>query len=133
MSHKFSLTGARAALAAALLLASSWAQALSISPYNEQALQQLKQSGAAVAVFFHADWCPTCRKQAASLEVLKDDTALKDMTVLVANYDNEKELRRALKVRSQSIMVVYSGEIEVTRVLGQTEPEAIKSAFTKAL
>lgn len=133
MSHARFFTGARAALASALLVASSWAQALEVNPYTEQALQQLKQAGSAVAVFFHADWCPTCRKQAESLDVLKADPALQDMTVLVADYDREKDLRRDLKVRSQSIMVVYSGDIEVTRVLGQTEPEAIKSAFTKAL
>lgn len=133
MSNPRFLSGARAALAGALLVASSWAQALDVTPYSEQALQQLKQAGSAVAVFFHADWCPTCRKQAASLEALKDDPALQAMTVLVADYDSEKDLRRALKVRSQSIMVVYSGDIEVTRVLGQTEPEAIKSAFAQAL
>lgn len=123
----------RAVLAAALLSLSAWAQALTIQPYSEAALQQLQAAGAAVGVHFHADWCPTCRKQAESLKQLKDDPQLRPVTVLVANYDTEQALRRALKVRSQSTLVIYKGRQEVARLLGQTSVADISAALAKAL
>lgn len=123
----------RAWLGAVLLVWSAWAQALTVQPYTQAVLQQMQASGQAVAVFFHAPWCPTCRKQAESLKTLASDADLQNMNVLVADYDTEKDLRRAMRVRSQSIMVVFQGDVEVTRVLGQTSPASIKSAFVQAL
>lgn len=121
------------ALAASLMVASTWAAALQLQPYSAADLSALQQQGKPVAVHFHADWCSTCVSQAKSLETLKTDPQLQDMTVLVADYDQEKDLRKRLKVRSQSIMVVYKGAQEVTRVNGQTRAADLKAAFSKAL
>lgn len=113
--------------------AASWAHALSIQPYSAEALAQLQEAGKPVVVHFHADWCSTCKSQERSLQTMQNDPALAAVTVLVANYDQEKELRRALKVRSQSMMVVFKGKQEVWRVTGQTQPHDLKAAFAKAL
>jgi len=86
-----------------------------------------------VVVHFHADWCSTCVAQAKSLEALKADPQLKSVTVLIADYDKEKELRKTMKIRSQSVMVVFKGPQEVTRLAGQTQAADIKAAFLKAL
>jgi hypothetical protein len=55
------------------------------------------------------------------------------MTVLVANYDKEKELKRQHKVRSQSVLVVFKGPTEVARSAGETKPEQLAQALGKAL
>ena len=82
-----------------LLAAASWAQALTITPYSAQALAAAQQAGQPVAVHFHADWCPTCKQQEKALTQLKAEPGL-DISVLVADYDLEKDLRKAMKVRT---------------------------------
>lgn len=120
-------------VAASLLTLSTWASALELLPFSTAQLSALQQQGKPVAVHFHADWCSTCVNQAKSLETLKADPQLQGMTVLVANYDQEKDLRKSMKVRSQSVMVVFKGAQEVARVNGQTRANDIKAAFVRAL
>lgn len=109
------------------------AQALELRPFDTAALSALQGAGKPVAVHFHAEWCPTCVNQKRSLEQLKADARLKDMTVLVADFDQEKDLRRQLKVRSQSVLVVFKGQAEVARSAGETQPEPLRLALSKAL
>lgn len=121
------------AMLACLMMLSTWASALEVKPYSASELSALQHQNKPVAVHFHADWCSTCVAQARSLETLKADPQLQGMTVLVANYDVERDLRRNLKVRSQSVMVVYKGPQEVARIAGQTRASDIKAAFIQAL
>lgn len=122
-----------AVLAAALLGLATWAQALEIKPFEAATLARMQAEGQPVAVHFHADWCPTCVNQKRALEQLRDAGELKGMTVLVAVYDDERELRRQHRVRSQSVVVVFKGSDEVARSAGQTRPEQLREALAKAL
>lgn len=127
-SHLF-----RALLASLLLGLSTWASALTVKPFSAAELAQLQQAGKPVAVHFHATWCPTCVSQARAFDQMKSAGQLQGLTVLVADYDKETELRRTLKVRSQSTLVVYRGKDEVARSAGQTDPEALRKALAAAL
>jgi thioredoxin-like negative regulator of GroEL len=120
-------------LALSLTALSGLAHALDIRPYDAAALAGMQAGGKPVAVHFHADWCPTCVNQTRALEQLKAAGELRGLTVLVADYDKEKDLRRRLKVRSQSVIVVFKGADEVARSAGQTEPRQIQEALAKAL
>ena len=102
-----------AVLSFLLLGMSGLAQALEIRPYDAAAFASLQGAGKPVALHFHADWCPTCVSQTRSLERLRSGGQLKGMTVLVANYDREAELKRQHKVRSQSVLLVFKGSTEV--------------------
>ena len=132
MSRAFLKTSLRSLIGAALMGASAWALALTVKPYSAADLAGLQQAGKPVAVHFHAEWCSTCKGQERALNELKADPQLDAMTVLVADYDTEKDLRKAMKVRSQSIMVIFKGTQEVGRINGQTRAADIKSAFVKA-
>jgi thioredoxin 1 len=118
--------------ATALLAATTWAQALTISPYSAQALAAAQQAGQPVAVHFHADWCPTCKQQDKALAQLKTEPGL-DITLLVADYDQEKELRKTMKVRTQSTMVVFKGNEEKARLAGDTSPDKIRAVLKAGL
>ena len=122
----------RAIAATALLAAATLAQALEIQPYSEAALADAQKAGKPVAVHFHAEWCPTCKQQEKALAALKAESGL-DLTVLVADYDKEKDLKKRLKVRSQSVMVVFRGMDEKARVNGDVEAAAFRKAFRAAL
>jgi thiol-disulfide isomerase/thioredoxin len=114
------------------LLASSWSYAINVAPYTSEALAKLQNAGEPVALHFHAEWCPTCKAQAKSLESLKADPSL-NLTVLSVDYDKETALKKQLRVRSQSTFIVYRGAVEKARQIGETSPEAIRKTLSSAL
>jgi thioredoxin 1 len=114
--------------AAALWCVAVAAQALEVKPYNAAALAAAEKAGQPVAVHFHADWCPTCKAQTMMLNKLKAEPGL-DITVLVADYDNQGDLKKRFSVRGQSTLVVLKGSKEVTRLVGDTSAEGIRNAL----
>jgi len=116
-----------------LLCTSLGAHAMEIRAYDAATLAGLQNAGKPVALHFHADWCPTCVNQSRTLSQLKASGQLQGMTVLVADYDKERDLKRQLKVRSQSVLVVFKGTAEVARSAGETQPEPLRLALAKAL
>lgn len=116
-----------------LLFGATLARALDIQPYTAAGLQQMQAAGKPVAVHFHADWCPTCKAQERAFRAIRDDPALKDITLLVAHYDDERDLKKALNVRSQSVIVVFKGNKETARLGGETKPAKLKAALATAL
>jgi len=128
MTHQLLRTFA----ATAVMAVSGLAQALTVAPYSAQALASAQQAGKSVAVHFHADWCPTCKQQEKAILQLKAEPGL-DITLLVANYDKEKDLRSAMKVRTQSTLVVFKGTEEKARLAGDTAPDKIRAALKAGL
>lgn len=108
------------------------AQALEVKPYSAEALQAAQAAGQPVAVHFRADWCPTCRAQDKSLVQLKSEKGL-DITVLSADYDKEKDLKRAMNVRTQSTLIVFKGKEEKSRLAGETEADKLRASLKTAL
>lgn len=119
-------------LSAVLLAAAALSHALEVKPYTAAALAEAQQAKQPVAVLFHADWCPTCRAQQQVLNTLKTEAGL-DLTLLVANYDTEKDLKKRFNVRGQSTLVVLNGQEERHRSMGTTSADAIRSALKSAL
>lgn len=119
-------------LSTLLALGAMASHALDIQPYSAAALTQAQKANKPVALHFHADWCPTCRAQEKVLQELKTEAGL-DLTVLVANYDTEKDLKRRFNVRAQSTLVVLHGQKETYRVVGDTSPGGIRGALKSAL
>ncbi len=115
-----------------LTFAASIAQALTIAPYSAQALAAAQKAGEPVAVHFHATWCSTCKAQDKAFNELQADPTLK-LTVLQADYDTEGELKKQMKVRSQSTLIVFRGNTERARSSGDTQPERLKALLKTAL
>jgi len=120
------------ALFVLLTSVSGLARSIDIQPYTQDALTRTQASGNPVALHFHADWCSTCKVQERSFKALKDDPQLQGITLLVVDYDAERELKRTLKVRSQSVIVVFRGNQETTRVGGVTQADKLKAALLTA-
>ena len=105
---------------------------MDIQPYSAERLAQLQTGGKPVAVHFHAEWCGTCKIQEKALQTIKAEGSLAQVTLLVADYDKEKDLRKQMKVRAQSTLVVFKGSQEVARLGGDTATDKLKSALAKA-
>ncbi len=122
----------RTLFAAAALSCMAWsAQALEFKPYSGEALAAAQKEGKPVAVHFHADWCPTCKLQQKSFAQLQTEKGL-DLTVLVADYDKERDLKREMKVRTQSTLVVFKGSEERGRTAGDASPDKLRATLKQA-
>jgi hypothetical protein len=67
------------------------------------------------------------------LERLKSDKSLDAVTVLVADYDAERDLRSTMNVRTQSTIVVFKGTAERARIAGEADGAKLAVALRKAL
>ena len=119
--------------AAAAAVAFSAAVLAGELPYDKTTLDKALAEGKPVIVDFFADWCPTCKTQKPIVRELLNDPKMKDVILLVADFDKEKDLKKALRVSQQSTFVVFKGGKEVARSTGQTKKEDLAAAFAKAL
>ncbi len=115
----------------ALSAAASLAVALDIQPYSPESLAAKQKAGEAVALHFHADWCPTCRAQEKVFNGWKGDATVPG-TLLIVNYDKERELKRQLGVRTQSTVIAYKGSKETGRLAGETDPAPLRAVLDSA-
>ena len=102
-------------------------------PFDQAAFDKAVAAGEPVVVQFHADWCPTCKAQAPLVAQVLAEPKMKSVTLFVADFDQEKALKKALKVSTQSTFVVFKGGKEVARSSGETTRGAIDATFAKAL
>ena len=102
-------------------------------PYSAATLDRMLAAGQPVVVDFHADWCPICRAQAPIVKDLLATPELKNVTVLIADYDTELALRKSLKVANQSTLVVFRQGKEVARSTGDTSREGLAALLKKAI
>jgi thiol-disulfide isomerase/thioredoxin len=100
--------------------------------YTQTAFDAAVKEGRAVAVVFHANWCPTCRAQAPVLKQLMLEPKFKNLTLFVADYDKEKALEHTLHVTQQSTIVVFKGGAEITRSTGETTQDSLAAVLSKA-
>jgi thiol-disulfide isomerase/thioredoxin len=119
------------AMALSLLTIGGAAHALDIAPYSAQILAQKQQAGEAVSLHFHAKWCPTCLVQERAFNTFKGDAAVPG-TLLVVDYDQERELKREMGIRSQSTLIVFKGQEQKHRSGGVTDLQALKTALLLA-
>ena len=120
-----------AALFSALLCAATaWAGE---QPFDKAAFDKALAEGRPVIVDFFADWCPTCKAQKPHVQSLLGEARMKEVTLFIADYDKEKDLKQALRVTQQATFVVFKGGKEVARSTGQTKREDLAALFGKAL
>ena len=118
---------------AAIALLCSLGVAAGEQAYDKAAFDKALAEGKPVIVDFQADWCPTCKVQKPLVQALLKEPRMKDVVLFVADYDKEKDLKKALRVSSQSTFVVFKGGKEVGRSTGQTKKEDLAETFAKAL
>jgi thiol-disulfide isomerase/thioredoxin len=103
------------------------------TPFVQAQYDQLVASGKPVIVDFYADWCPTCKAQKPIVSEVLHNPKMKDVTLFLANYDQEVALKKSLRITQQSTFVVFKGGKEVARSTGQTSKDEIEALFERAL
>ncbi|NJP04048.1 hypothetical protein HC823_02220 [Candidatus Gracilibacteria bacterium] len=95
--------------------------------YTAEKLAALKGTQKWV-LFFHADWCPTCR--AWEKKVLSPDQMFPEGTVILkVNYDTEKDLVKEYGIKTQSSVVFLDADGEVVETTINPEIEKVVEYF----
>jgi thioredoxin 1 len=122
-----------AGLVAVLLVASVPASAAETQPYSPEALAEAQTAGKPILVDVYAAWCSTCRTQKPILAALTAQPKYKNLLVLRADFDKDKEVLKELGVRSQSTLIVFKGDQELVRSVGSTNAVAIEGLLDLTL
>jgi len=95
-------------------------------PYSQEALNELKGQRPFV-LFFHASWCPTCRRLDGNLNSKSDE--LDSAVILKANYDSESELKKEYKVTVQHTLVFFNADGTIAKKKIGTLFDEVKEFF----
>lgn len=123
----------RLAVAVAILMFAVPAVAAPIEPFTSQAFRAAQARGQPILVDAHADWCPTCRAQAPTIEAISKDPTFRRLVILKLDYDHQTQEKRNLGIRQQSTLIAFSGARESARATGITDPDAIRALAATAL
>ncbi|MBI4665180.1 MAG: thioredoxin family protein [Nitrospinae bacterium] len=109
------------------------AGAAEIMPFDGKKFAEAQKSGVTIIVGAHADWCPTCKKQEPVIENLSKDGKFATAIVFKVNFDTDKEALKLLKISYQSTLIVFKGNKEAGRSVGETDPGKIRALFEKGI
>jgi thioredoxin 1 len=109
------------------------ASAAEWKPFDAAAFAQAQKDGKSILVDVFAAWCPVCRAQNPILVQLTREPKFKDMVVFEVDFDTQKDDLRALKAQSQSTLIVYKGDKETGRSVGDTNSGSIEALLDTAL
>ena len=125
-------TAMLATLGLSLALAAP-AVAFQASKFTPAGLADAQKAGKAVLVEVAAPWCPTCKAQAPILGKLLTTDKYKGFVKLDVDFDSQKADLKQLNARQQSTLIVFKGDKEVGRSVGDTDPASIEALLAKAL
>ncbi len=114
-------------------LASAAAPGGRAQPFTPVAFAAAKLAGKPILIDVTASWCPVCKIQRVVLGPLLAQPRFNDILVLEIDFDQQKDALRLVNARIQSTLIVYRGDDEMGRSLGDTNPESLESLLTMAL
>jgi len=120
-------------LAIAVCFIAGQAMAGGKEAFSQVAFEAAERAGKPILVDVAAPWCPTCRAQAPILDQLVSEPKFKDFLVFVVDFDSQKDALHLFGVRQQSTLIVFKGDSEVGRSVGDTGKPSIEALLAKGL
>ena len=99
--------------------------------FSLKGLEDAKANGKTIVINSYEPWCWSCRKQDKVLLDAKDE--FKDVVFLTYQQGKNKDIAEALNITTRTTIVVFKGENEVARIIGQTGKPEIYSAIKKGI
>src|ERR1700733_4282273 len=93
--------------------------------YSPDAFDAAQKAGKPILVEIHAPWCPTCKAQTPILSKLEAEPQFAGLKVFHVDFDSQKEAVRRFGARMQSTLIVFKGEAETGRSVGDTNADSI--------
>ncbi len=114
------------------LLLTSLAHAME-HPFSQQEFEALREADQPVLVFIHADWCPTCNRQAVVLNELFALDEYNSIARLRVDFDSQRSVVEDFGVRYQSTLILFRGDHELGRSTADIDKTSIAQLLAKAL
>ena len=99
--------------------------------FSIETLEKIKASGKTIVINSYETWCGTCSKQTKVLDQAEKD--FNEIIFLSYEHSKNKDIAKKLGIKHWTTIVVYKGENEVYRTIGQTKKEVIYSAIKKGI
>ena len=99
------------------------------SNFTIQKFEEAKKNGETVVVTAWAKYCGTCQRQKVVLDQAEND--FEEVLFLYYNHPKMKDIAKYLKIDHRSTILVYKGNTEVSRTLGQVDKSIIYSNIEK--
>ena len=99
--------------------------------FSIEIFEKAKADGKTIVINSYNISCGTCAKQTKIL-----DQAQKEFNeIIFFSYDQNKnkDIAKKLNIEFWTTIVVYKGDNEVTRIIGQTDKKTIYSAIKKGI
>lgn len=118
---------------AVLLFTVSSVYALEKEPYSQIRFEALQATGEVVLIDVYASWCPTCKKQQEALEAYRSANPDKKFTILVVDFDKNKDIVRHFRAPRQSTLMIYKGTEQFWFSVAETRLDVIAAELDKAI
>ncbi len=99
--------------------------------FTVEKFENAKKNGETVVVTAWNKYCGTCKRQKEVLDQAEKD--FKNVLFLYYNHPKMKDIARYLKIDHRSTILVYKGEAEISRTLGQVDKSVIYSNIKKGI
>ena len=95
--------------------------------FSIETFERAKASGKTIVINSYEVWCGTCRAQTKVLNQAEKE--FKEIIFLSYEKSKKKDVAKMLGIKHWTTIVVYKGNNEVSRIIGQTDKEIIYSAI----
>ena len=99
--------------------------------FSEEIFEKAKASGKTIVVNSYEVWCGTCSQQTKILDQAEKE--FKDIVFLSYEQSKNKNIAQKLGIKFFTTIIVYRGNDEVTRIVGQTDKKIIYAAIQKGI
>ena len=99
--------------------------------FSIEIFEKAKTDGSTIVVNSYEVWCGTCSKQTKILD--QAEKKFKDIIFLSYEQSKNKDIAKNLSIDFWTTIVVYKGNDEVARIIGQTDKKTIYSAIEKGI
>ena len=99
--------------------------------FSIEAFEKAKNSGKTIVINSYEVWCGTCSAQTKVLNQAEKE--FKEIIFLSYEQSKNKDIAKKLGIKYWTTIVVYKGNNEVSRLIGQTEKEKIYTAIKEGI
>jgi len=93
--------------------------------------EKAKTDGRTIVINSYEKWCGTCGVQTKILNQAEKE--FKDIIFLSYEQSKNKNIAQLLGIKFWTTIVVYKGDNEIARIVGQTDKEIIYSAIQRGI
>ena len=99
--------------------------------FSIEIFEEAKASGKTIVINSYEVWCGTCGKQTKILDQAEKE--FKDIIFLSYEQSKYENIAKQLGIKFWTTIVIYKGDNEVARIVGQTNKKIIYAAIQKGV